>query len=207
MSFLGAKGKNKAVAMAMGERIKRRRKELGLTLQELAERSELSAPFLSQAERDVSVPSLVSLLGLARALDVELSYFMEIVETRNVVHRAAKPSRIRIDSPVEYIDLASGIQSRKLDAILMRIPPGHVFPTDQRNGEDFLYLIEGELYATAGKTHTVLKAGDSMHFDSRLPHTARNTSTKEAVLLYVGTPSVFHELPTPATKARRKRAR
>jgi uncharacterized cupin superfamily protein len=52
-------------------------------------------------------------------------------------------------------------------------------------------LISGELHASAGETKTILKAGDSMHFDSRLPHDARNVSDKEAVLLYVGTPSVF----------------
>lgn len=210
MPFLSSRPKRKALKLPMGERIKRRRKELGLTLEALAERSGLSAPFISQAERDVSVPSLVSLLALARALDVELAYFMEIAETRNPVHRAAKPSRIRVDSPVEYIDLASSIPERKLDIILMRIPPGHVFPVDQRNGEDFLYLVAGELYATAGKTQTVLKAGDSMHFDSRLPHTARNTSTSEAVLLYVGTPSVFQKpgaAASPAPKAKAKATR
>lgn len=201
MPFLNSSAKSKTLQVHMGELIKRRRKELGLTLQQLAERSGLSAPFISQAERDVSVPSLVSLLALAKALDVDLSYFMEIAETKNVVHRAAKPRRIRVDSPVDYIDLSSAIHGRRLDVILMRIPPGHVFPVDQRNGEDFLYLVEGELFATAGKTQTVLKAGDSMHFDSRLPHTARNTSTKEAVLLYVGTPSVFQKQSLQAAQA------
>ncbi|NJO13020.1 MAG: helix-turn-helix domain-containing protein [Gammaproteobacteria bacterium] len=205
MPFLERQGKSKEPYMPMGERIKRRRKELGLTLQQLAEKSGLSAPFISQAERDVTVPSLVSLLGLSRALDVDLDYFMQIGEIKNVVHRAARPNRVRVDSPVDYVDLSSAIPERKMDVILMRIPPGHVFPVDQRNGEDFLYLLEGELFATAGKTQTVLKAGDSMHFDSRLPHTARNTSTKEAVLLYVGTPSVFQKPKSSAVpKSRRK---
>jgi len=177
--------------LPLGERIKTRRKELGLTLQQLADRSSLSAPFISQAERDLTTPSLVSLLALAEALEVDVSYFMRIPDNTKVVHRAAKPRVIAIDSPVQYFDLASQIDNRQLDVILMRIPPGHVFPVDQRNGEDMLYLISGELYATAGQTKTVLKAGDSMHFDSRLPHSARNVSDEEAVLLYVGTPSIF----------------
>lgn len=185
------KRNSRKAQLPLGERIKTRRKELGLTLQQLADKSSLSAPFISQAERDLTTPSLVSLLALAGALEVDLGYFMQIPDNAKIVHRAAKPHPIAVDSPVQYFDLASQIENRQLDIMLMRIPPGHVFPVDQRNGEDMLYLISGELYATAGQTKTVLKAGDSMHFDSRLPHSARNTSDAEAVLLYVGTPSIF----------------
>lgn len=187
----------KKARLPLGERIKARRTELGMTLQELARRSSLSAPFISQAERDLTIPSLVSLLALAKALDVDLVYFMRLPEVAKIVHRASKPSRIEIDSPVIYHDLASQLPNRQFDVILMHIPPGHAFPVDQRNGEDVLYLVSGELHASAGETKTVLKAGDSMHFDSRLPHTAHNASDQEAVLLYVGTPSVFS---TPHTK-------
>lgn len=184
--------------LPLGERIRARRTELGLTLQELARKSSLSAPFISQAERDLTIPSLVSLLALAKALDVDLDYFMKLPEVSKIVHRASKPSRIEINSPVIYYDLASQLPNRQLDVILMHIPPGHVFPVDQRNGEDVLYLVSGELHASAGATKTVLKAGDSMHFDSRLPHTAHNASDREAVLLYIGTPSVFS---TPRKKS------
>ena len=177
--------------LPLGERIRTRRKELGLTLQQLARKSSLSAPFISQAERDLTIPSLVSLLALARALEVDLDYFMKLPEVSHIEPRDSRPCRIEIDSPVVYHDLSSPLQNRHLDVILMHIPPGHVFPVDQRNGEDVLYLISGELQASAGQTRAVLKAGDSMHFDSRLPHSARNESDRDAVLLYVGTPSVF----------------
>lgn len=130
MPFLNTDRKSKESHMPMGERIKQRRKELGPTLQQLADLSGLSAPFISQAERDVSIPSLVSLLGLAKALDVDLSYFMQTGEIKNVVHRGAKPNRIRVDSPVDYIDLSSAIPDRKLDVILMRIRPGHASASD-----------------------------------------------------------------------------
>lgn len=192
--------------LALGERIKARRKELGLTLQQLATRSGLSAPFISQAERDLTIPSLVSLLALADGLEVDVRDFMRIPDDGNVVHRGSKPRRIVVDSPVQYFDLSSQVANRQLDVILMRIPPGHVFPIDQRNGEDVLYLLEGELHATAGRTKTVLKAGDSMHFDSRLPHSARNKSDREAVLLYIGTPSVFTAKPGGRGKRSRKAA-
>ncbi|WP_425998610.1 helix-turn-helix domain-containing protein [Caulobacter sp. DWR1-3-2b1] len=175
----------------IGARIKSRRKALGLTLQELADRSGLSKPFLSQVERDLTTPSLMSMLGLAKGLQVEISYFMEIPQARDMVRRADAPAEIAVDSPVTYFDLASALPDRKLDAVLMRIPPGHCFPVDTRNGEHFRYVLEGELYARAGDIHTVLKAGDSMHFDARAPHTVENRTDREAILLYVGTPSVL----------------
>ncbi len=175
----------------IGARIKSRRKALGLTLQELADRSGLSKPFLSQVERDLTTPSLMSMLGLAKGLEVEVSYFMEIPQARDMVRRADAPQEIAVDSPVTYFDLASALPDRKLDIVLMRIPAGHVFPVDTRNGEHFRYVLEGELHARAGDIHTVLKAGDSMHFDARAPHTVENRTDREAVLLYVGRPSVL----------------
>jgi transcriptional regulator with XRE-family HTH domain len=179
--------------LPLGERIKSRRKGLGLTLQQLANMSGLSAPFISQAERDLTTPSLVSLLALAKALDVEIDHFMLIPDNGDIVHRADDRKIIAVDSPVTYYDLSSRLENRQMDVIMMRIPPGHAFPVDQRNGEDMLYLISGELRASAGQTETVLQAGDSMHFDSRLPHSARNDSDEDAVLLYVGTPSAFRQ--------------
>lgn len=183
--------RKRRTALPLGKRIKGRRKDLKLTLEQVAEASGLSAPFISQAERNLTAPSLVSLLALARALDVDLGYFMQIPDHGDIVHRVDTPKVIEIDSPVRYFDLSSDLADRQMDVILMRIPPGHVFPVDRRDGEDMLYLVSGELYASAGQTQTVLRAGDSMHFDSRLPHTASNRSQVEAVLLYVGTPSVF----------------
>lgn len=181
---------DKAV-LPVGERIKSRRKAMGFTLQELADRSGLSAPFISQAERNHSVPSLVSLLSLAKALEVDINYFMHIPHSQAIVKRAAEPERIEADSPVAYFDLSSEFASRRMDAMLIEIPPGYGFPVEQRNGEHFRFVVEGEIFAKAGEVETVLKAGDSMHFDSRLPHSVANHSKKKAVLLYVGTPSLF----------------
>lgn len=189
MTFLAAKQKPRKIAI--GGRIKSRRLELGLTLQALAEASGLSAPFLSQAERNQTVPSLVSLSALATALDVEIGYFMEVPKDENIVHRAAEPEFIDLDSPVIYHQLSSMLPGQKMDAIFMTIPPGHRFPIDQREGEDFLYVVEGEIVSQVGDVRTVLRKGDSMHFRSQSPHSAWNESDEDVMLLYVGTPSIF----------------
>jgi len=193
MPFLGSQAKPGKIAI--GGKIKSRRKELGLTLAGLAEASGLSAPFLSQAERNQTVPSLVSLAALARALKVEVSYFMEVPEDDNIVRRADEPELIDLDSPVIYHQLSSSLPGQMMDAIMMTIPPGHRFPIDQREGEDFLFVVDGEIVSQVGDLRTVLRKGDSMHFRSQSPHSAWNESTKPVVLLYVGTPSIFRDLP------------
>lgn len=177
--------------LPIGRRIKQRRKALGMTLQELAARSGLSAPFISQAERDLTTPSVWSLMNLAKALDIEVSYFMELPATGKIVFRADEPHRIDIGSPVEYVDLASEFPDRRLDAVILRIPPGFAFPLDSHNGEIFRYVLEGELFATAGDIATTLRAGDGMHFDGRNAHMVRNDSDRDALLLYIGTPAVL----------------
>lgn len=177
--------------LPIGARLKARRKELGMTLMDLAKKSGMSAPFISQAERNQTTPSIVSLMKLARALDVEIQYFVEVPQAQEVFHYAAKPVPIQVDSPVDYFDLGSALEGRQLDAILMRVPAGHKFPTDQREGEDFLYVVRGTLVAEVGGQSAVLGPGDSMHFDSRVPHSARNETDEDVFLLYVGTPSIF----------------
>ena len=177
--------------LLVGALVRARRKEAGLTLQQLAAKAGLSAAFISQVERNKVVPSIVSLANIARALNANVTEFMEIPQGEQPFKTADNPQYIKMDSPVRYIQLSANMKLQKMDAILMRIPPGHVFPVDQREGEDFLYVLEGELYSELGDLKTTLKAGDSMHFNSRTRHTASNLSEADVVLLYVGTPSIF----------------
>ena len=174
-----------------GQMIRARRVQLGLTLQQLGEKAGLSPAFISLVERNKASPSLVSLVNLARALDVKASAFMEIPAGEAHVRRRSDPQHIEVDSPVEYNQLSACMRFQQMDAIFMRIPPGHVFPDDQREGEDFLYVIKGELYCELGDEKVTLAEGDSMHFNARTVHNASNLTDSEVELLYVGTPSVF----------------
>ena len=183
----------RATHLAIGPRIKFRRLQLGLTLKQIAERSGLSAPFLSQAERNQTVPSLVSVLALANALEVDIGYFLEVPTVRSIICRAKQRPQILLDSPVEYFDVSSSLAHRQMDAIVMRIPPGHSYPIDQREGEEFMMVLQGELDVMIGEICTTLKAGDSAHFTSQLAHSSTNTSGKTVTVLYVGTPAIFAE--------------
>lgn len=187
--FLKFETRSQAQKLPIGHRIKARRKALGLTLQELAARSDLSAPFISQAERNLTTPSVWSLMNLARGLEVDVSHFMEWPQTNQIVFRAAAPKNVDVDSEVGYVDLSSELSDRKMDAVLVRIPPGFAFPPDSHDGEIFRYVIKGKLTAVAGDVQAELGPGDGMHFDGRVTHFVRNDSDEDVLLLYVGTPA------------------
>lgn len=175
----------------IGQMIRARRKELGMTLQELGEKSGLSPAFISQVERNLASASMVSLANLAAAMDVSVTTFMEIPTGESPVRRRDDPLVIELDSPVEYVQLSANMALQQMDIIKMTIPPGHVFPLDQREGEDFLMVLKGELYNELGGKSYTLGPGDSLHFNSRTPHTASNLTDEDVELIYVGTPSVF----------------
>lgn len=189
--FLKFETRSQAQKLPIGPRIKARRKELGLTLQELSARSGLSAPFISQAERNLTTPSVWSLMNLAKGLEVDVSHFMIWPQTDQIIFRAASPKVIDIDSVVGYVDLASDLPERKMDAVLVRIPPGFAFAPDCHDGEIFRYVLQGRLTAVAGEVQAELGPGDGMHFDGRTTHFVRNDTDEEVLLLYVGTPAVL----------------
>jgi transcriptional regulator with XRE-family HTH domain len=176
----------------IGAAIRDRRKRLGLTLQHVARRSGLSAPFLSQVERNQAYPSLLSLEAVARALEVDIGYFTSVPTPRQVVCRASDQDRIEIESPVVYERLSGRHAERKMEALRLTIPPGLAAPTTRREGEGFWYVLAGRMQVRMGRKTFVLEAGDSAHFDQRHPYDMKALE-EEVRMIWVGTPAIFHD--------------
>ena len=177
---------------SIGGLLKAKRLEKSFTLQELAERSGLSAAFLSQAERGKATPSIVSLINIAGALDTDINYFLTPPEPMSLVRRANDPRYVKIDSPVVYKRLDAQIRNQNMNALLMEIPPGTALPVVHREeGEDFFYVVEGEVEYGIGKEVFKLGVGDSAHHNTQIDHKVINKSDCVAKLLWVGTPVLF----------------
>lgn len=184
--------KSNPVKRTIGSLLKARRTELGLTLQETARRAELSAAFLSQAERGKATPSIVSLINIAKALDTDIHYFVTPPAPTSLVRRADEPEYVEIDSPVTYRRLDAEIRNQRMNALLMEIPPGTALPVVHREeGEDFFYVLEGEVEQSIGDKTFVLHAGDSAHHNTQVDHDVVNKSDRVAKLIWVGTPVLF----------------
>ena len=180
------------VKRTIGGLLKARRLECGLTLQETADRSGLSAAFVSQVERGKATPSIVSLINLARALDTDIHYFITPPAATSLVRRADKPEYVEIDSPVKYRRLDAQIRNQRMNALLMEIPPATALPVVHRQeGEDFFYVLDGEVEQTIGEEVFTLRKGDSAHHNTQVDHSVVNKSRRVATLLWVGTPVLF----------------
>ncbi|MDF4005068.1 XRE family transcriptional regulator [Luteibacter sp. PPL552] len=176
----------------VGTAIRQRRQRLGMTLKNLATASGLSVPFLSQVERDQAMPSLVSLAQIAAALDVETGYFIGTPAPGQIVRRAHAPEALHVGtSPVDYVRLSGSHAERRMEALLITMPPGQGSPLSHREGEGFWYVLDGALEVWVGRDHFTLNAGDSTHFEQRHPYRMRNDGTMPVRVLWVGTPALL----------------
>ncbi|ACR32548.1 helix-turn-helix domain-containing protein [Burkholderia glumae] len=182
-----------SAAAAIGARMRALRQRLKLTLDEVAAAAGISKPFLSQVERGRATPSLASLAGIARALGVTMQYFVEAPSEAKAVRRADTLQFFSFaDSANSFARMTNPGSSRQLDAVLVRLParePGSPMPSDA--GEQFLYVVRGEIALTLNGRTLTLKPGDTAHYEAALAQAWRNAADEEAWVVWVGTPRLF----------------
>jgi transcriptional regulator with XRE-family HTH domain len=152
----------------ISERIKELRTEQGMTLAELGEKAKLSTSYLSQIERDKTSPSLSTLMSIARALNVEPRYFFETETEPAYIKRVDRGKDGHVSSsPIVRLLLTPKVGSNKLETYRVILQP-HTVPEqlDLFSGEEFGFVLTGELTIRVGEEQIVLAAGDSIHLDA-----------------------------------------
>lgn len=176
----------------IGSAIRMRRRHLHLTLKEVSERAGLSAGFLSQVERNITAPSLSSLASIANVLEVGLNYFLSTPEEVEPVTREKTRKYFSVNgSPVQYARLNREFPGSQLNSVFCRIPPGYFFERVSHVGEEFIYILSGEIFLRVGDETYDLHSGDAIHFDATIPHQWGNRGTEECLCLVVGTMPLF----------------
>ncbi|HEX5542047.1 MAG TPA: cupin domain-containing protein [Micromonospora sp.] len=188
----------------VGARMRQFRTDRGLTLRGLAARSGLSIGFLSQVERGVSSIGLTALNSVAAALDRPVAEFFEDgppdAEKTEEPHLPAHFTLTRADSgAIEYV---SGQQTYRmlsdrgpnlvLEPMLVHIAPGgRREEAYGHGGEEFAYVVRGELlYEVDGVEHR-LYPGDSVHLRSTVAHRIYNDTDEVTMVVSVVTPRLF----------------
>jgi len=184
------------VDTTLGQRLRERRKALGKTLQQVATESSLTVGFISQIERGISTPSLASLYNVAKALETSVDHFVSRAPARShsVFSHIGQRQTYNVGGTARFYEfLERGFPDAKLNACLSHVPPGHLTEMMSHEGEEFVYLVSGLMrYEIDGVTY-MAGAGDTLHFDSRVPHRGENIGTETAVELWVGTMRLFPE--------------
>jgi transcriptional regulator with XRE-family HTH domain len=178
----------------LGGKIRALRHRLKRTLDETATAAGISKPFLSQVERGLATPSLTSLAGISTALGVPLQYFVDTPSEERTVCRCEQLRFFSFAGSANlFARLTSSSVGSQLESLLVKLPAGQTTAAEVTThaGEEFVYLIEGELELTLeGKTFS-LRAGDSAHYESTVPHSWANTGNVETTLVWVGSPRLF----------------
>ena len=153
--------------MEIGSKIKRLRVRLGLTQEELAARTELTKGFISQLERDITSPSIATLMDILEALGTNVSEFFSDREDDGVMTYAADDMFIKADEEagVTIRWLVTNAQRNALEPILVTLAPGaSTEPDDPHEGEEFGYVLSGVITLVSGEQKRKVRRGDAFYF-------------------------------------------
>lgn len=180
--------------LRVGPQLRARRRELGLTISEVAERAGLTAGFISQLERDLTSVSLSSLYRICATLDLRVGSLIDDVPAGRLIRRDEQARRSLAMGDAEHLLLSSG-DERRFHVTESHIPPGgsageeqYTLPADV----ELVYVLRGSLELRVGNEVHELEQGDTLTYSPRDPHTWRNPSeTDEAVVLWTSLPNPY----------------
>lgn len=176
----------------IGERLKGLREVLDIPAEEVAELCGISLEHYMKIEAGEADPSVYRLSKIAKrygiALDVLLfgeeprmsSYFL----TRKGQGLSVEQRR----KEYKYQSLASGFRGRKADPFMTQVDPlpeGENYHKNSHDGQEFDYIVEGQMEITIGEKVMTLGEGDSIYFDARQPHRMRAVGGKPVKFLVV----------------------
>jgi len=184
----------------IGARVKRLRGERDITLDALAKRTGFSKGYLSRIENGKKTPPLGTWARVAEALEVQLGALLQqrprtepatgpVVE---IVRAKERPRVVRGASAFgyDYVSLANTQQAMHMQPLLFTFPKEiEKFVFFEHEGEEFMYILSGRVEWQIGHEKHVLETGDSLYFDSRLPHRGRALDGEASALVVVYTPA------------------
>jgi len=183
----------------VGEKVKTLREQKGFSLKELADLTGFSTALLSQMENHLVSPSLGTMIKLAKALGVKVGDFLgetagepfAIVrkDERKTVSRFASKEGVKYG--YSYESLGFEKKNRRMEPFIVTLEPATVktSKTSAHDGEEFIFVLEGEMEVILGNHTDVLYPGDSIYYDSNIPHRVQchqDRVTKILAVLYAG---------------------
>ncbi len=177
----------------LGQRLKKRRGELNLSLRSLAYSTQLTAAFLSQIERGISNPSLNSLRRIADSLNVPMLYFLAERPNPSPLVRSHERSQIDLEESNVSYEMLTPDLSHSFVSVLGRLKPGKeniVRPLNSET-EEMIHVISGVLQVGLGEEDYTLASGDSITFRGKDLSRMICGSNQEVTWISVITPPVF----------------
>jgi transcriptional regulator with XRE-family HTH domain len=183
----------------VGARLRELRVEQGLSIRALAERSQLNVNTLSLIENNKTSPSVSTLQQIAAALAVPITAFFETNAPKNSIAHMVAHNRPRIAFAHGTLeDLGAGLTHRAVEPFVVTLEP-HADSGDNpivHTGFEFVFCLQGRITYLIEDRSYVLEPGDSLLFESYLPHRWQNAEAEPAQGLLVLYPTDAHDRPT-----------
>ena len=182
-------------ALKIGSKIRTLRKQKALTLKNLSTATGLSKPLLSQIENDIVVPPVSTLLKISRALGKDIAFFFQETQgdTKITLVRASErenPDARKLGGTAvgyQYATLAYKKNRKNMEPFFVEFQNSdeREMPFYRHEGEEFMFVLQGRLeFRTEEEVHE-LRAGDSLYFESDVPHAYRSLGNRKATAVVV----------------------
>lgn len=179
--------------MKIGDKIKRLRIQNDLTQEELADRSEITKGFISQVERDLTSPSISTLMDILEGLGTNLKeFFNENIDEKIVFAKedAFETENEELKYTLKWI--IPNAQKNSMEPILIELlPEGKTKEDTPHEGEEFGYVINGSIYIHIGMEKYKVKKDESFYYKANSNHYISNAGKTKARIIWVSTPPSF----------------
>lgn len=181
----------------IGKIIKQLREERSLTIEQLFERSSVSIAKIVEIENGTVTPSIGVMIKISRALGARLGTLLDGQESMGAIVTRASTiiaetehltgGEMGVNKHMDFYPLAKGKKDRSMEPMIVEIEPTecNVESNSEHEGEEFIYVLSGAIEVRYGHQVHILEKGDSIYYDSIVPHSVGSATSDVARILAV----------------------
>ena len=171
---------------SFGAKMRQLRQMRKISFEHLANMTGFSQRYLKEIEESKVIPPVAAVIQISKALSVNSGSFLS-AEEKEASEKRRKEGFYKRTQAYSYKTLTPEAETKHMKAFLVTIDPrqDHRMVEYRHEGEEFIYVLRGEVEVRVGENPNILKKGETLHFDSGIPHKLRNLSEEEAKLLVV----------------------
>jgi quercetin dioxygenase-like cupin family protein len=179
-------------AVTPAQNLRAAREKRGFSIQELSQRTGIAQSELEQVEAGQIMLPLGQVIKLSKVLSLKMADMISIGDKAFTIVRAGERSEVQrfgkakqVSHGYEYVSLAPGKKDRLMEPFLVTLHPASSDEPSSHDGQEFIYVLDGEMEVIVDNVKDILKPGDSIYYDSSTTHLVRAHGDKPAQILAV----------------------
>jgi len=171
---------------SFGAKMKQLREVQKISLEHLSRQTGFSQRYLKEIEEGLTLPPVSAVIQVAKALSIDSGSFLS-AEEQQASERRRRESFFKRTHAYSYQTLTPDAETKHMKAFVVTIDPkqDHRMVEYRHDGEEFIYVLKGEVEVTVGEDRNFLKREETLHFNSGMIHKLHNPGAEETKLLVV----------------------